>query len=64
MAVAIEMNFPGATLAQYDEVLKLMGLDDGSLPPGAIFPLGRVHRQRHPRRRRVGEPRAVRRLRA
>jgi hypothetical protein len=38
MAVAIEMNFKGATLEQYDEILKLMGLDGGdTIPPGAIF---------------------------
>jgi hypothetical protein len=39
MPVAIEMNFNGATLEQYDEVIKLMGLDDPSAPPpdGAIF---------------------------
>jgi hypothetical protein len=38
MAVAIEMKFKGATLEQYNEVLKLMGLDDGqSAPPGAVF---------------------------
>jgi hypothetical protein len=39
MAVAIEMDFKGATLEQYDEVLKLMGLDDPNAPPpdGAIF---------------------------
>jgi hypothetical protein len=39
MAVAIEMDFKGATLEQYDEVLKLMGLDDPSAPPpnGALF---------------------------
>jgi hypothetical protein len=37
MAVAIEMNFKGATLEQYDEVLKLMGLDTGAVPPGAKF---------------------------
>ena len=38
MAVAIEMHFKGATLEQYDEVLKLMGLDGGdTAPPGAIF---------------------------
>ena len=37
MAVAIEMDFKGATLEQYDEVLKLMGLAQGSpLPPGGI----------------------------
>jgi len=38
MAVAIEMKFKGATLEQYDEVLKLMGLDGGApAPPGARF---------------------------
>ncbi len=39
MPVAIEMKFPGGTLAQYDEVLKLMGLDDPNAPApgGAIF---------------------------
>jgi hypothetical protein len=38
MAVAIEMNFKGATLAQYDQVLDLMGLTPGGpIPPGAIF---------------------------
>ncbi len=39
MAVAIEMNFKGGTLEQYDEVLKLMGLDDPNAPApdGAIF---------------------------
>ena len=39
MAVAIEMKFAGGTLAQYDEVMKLMGLDDPAAPPpdGAIF---------------------------
>ena len=39
MAVAIEMNFKGATLDQYNEVMKLMSLDDGTrpAPPGAIF---------------------------
>jgi len=37
MPVAIEMDFPGATLAQYDEVIEKMGLTDGGVPPGAIF---------------------------
>jgi hypothetical protein len=38
MAVAIEMDFKGATLDQYDQVIELMGLSPGSpLPPGAIF---------------------------
>ena len=38
MAVAIEMNYPGATLAQYDEVIKIMGATPGGLhPDGALF---------------------------
>ena len=38
MAVAIEMNFKGATLEQYDEVLRLMGLDGGQpAPPGGLY---------------------------
>jgi hypothetical protein len=39
MAVAIEMNFKGATLDQYNEVMKLMSLEDGTRPspPGALF---------------------------
>ena len=37
MAVAVEMNFHGATLDQYDQVLVKMGLTPGSSgPPGAI----------------------------
>jgi hypothetical protein len=35
--VAIEMNFRGATLEQYDKVIELMGLTSGNIPPGAIF---------------------------
>ena len=37
MPVAIEMNFKGATLEQYDKVIELMGLTSGNIPPGAIF---------------------------
>jgi hypothetical protein len=38
MAVAFEMRFEGATLDQYDRVMELMGLTDGSTKPdGAIF---------------------------
>jgi hypothetical protein len=39
MAVAIVMDFQGATLEQYNEVMKLMSLDDGTRhsPPGALF---------------------------
>ena len=37
MPVAVEMNFGGATLDQYDQVLEKMGLTPGgSVPPGAI----------------------------
>ena len=36
MAVAIEMRFTGATLAQYDEVMRLMDLGDEP-PEGALF---------------------------
>jgi len=55
MAVAIEMNFKGATLDQYDKVIELMGLTPGNPPPPArncspewrIFPApGRI--SRHP----------------
>ena len=39
MAVAVEMDFAGATLEQYDEVMKLMSLADGSreMPTGGMF---------------------------
>jgi hypothetical protein len=39
MAVAVEMDFAGATLEQYDEVVKLMGLAGGSreMPHGGLF---------------------------
>lgn len=37
MPVAIEMNFRGATLDQYDQIIEKMGLPPGSPPPpGAI----------------------------
>ena len=37
MPVAVEMNFGGTTLDQYDQVLEKMGLTPGgSAPPGAI----------------------------
>jgi len=37
VAVAVEMNFGGATLDQYDQVMEKMGLTQGgSGPPGAI----------------------------
>ena len=39
MAVAIEMSFKGATLAQYDQVMQMMSLGDGTRPSpaGALF---------------------------
>jgi hypothetical protein len=37
MAVAIEMDFKGATLEQYDQVIDLMGLQSGQAPPNALF---------------------------
>jgi hypothetical protein len=38
MAVAFEMRFEGATLEQYDQVMALMGLDQGDTSPeGAVF---------------------------
>lgn len=37
MAVAVEMDFKGATLDQYDKVMELMGLDPEAPPQGAIF---------------------------
>jgi hypothetical protein len=38
MAVAVILDFPGATLEQYDQVLDLMGLTKGGAgPPGALF---------------------------
>jgi len=37
MPVAVEMNFSGATIDQYDQILEKMGLTPGgSVPPGAI----------------------------
>ena len=37
MAVAVEMNFKGATLDQYDQIIQKMGLTPrGATPPGAI----------------------------
>jgi hypothetical protein len=37
MAVAVVMDFRGATLDQYDEVIRKMGLTDGVAPPNAVF---------------------------
>jgi hypothetical protein len=38
MPVAIEMDFHGATLEQYDRVMELMGLTTGApAPDGALF---------------------------
>jgi hypothetical protein len=38
MAVGVVLDFPGGTLEQYDEVIRLMGLERGKpLPPGGVF---------------------------
>lgn len=38
MAVGVEMNFPGATLEQYDQVVQKMGFSPhGPGAPGGIF---------------------------
>ena len=37
MAVAVVLEFDGATTEQYDEVIKLMGLTEGSTPSDALF---------------------------
>ena len=38
MPVAVILDFPGATLEQYDQVLAAMGLSPGGAgPPGALF---------------------------
>ena len=38
MAIGVVLNFEGATLAQYDEVIKLMGLTPrGKGSPGGMF---------------------------
>jgi hypothetical protein len=41
MAVAVILDFPGATLEQYDQVIgqlvRAMGMKPGTTPPGAIF---------------------------
>lgn len=38
MAVAVQMDFEGATLDQYDQVCQMMGLTPkGPGPAGAIF---------------------------
>jgi hypothetical protein len=50
MAIAVQMDFPGATLDQYDQVLEKMGLTPGG-PGGAgcDLPLGGEDRRRHSR---------------
>ena len=65
MAVAVVMDFNGATLEQYDQVIEKMHLTPGCAGP-ARRPVPLVHRdrQRHPGHRRLADPRAVRRLRA
>ncbi|MGM7643573.1 hypothetical protein ACSVDM_01625 [Nocardia sp. JW2] len=42
MAVAVELDFPGATMEQYDQVIKKMGFEHGGPGgPGMIFHLVR-----------------------
>jgi hypothetical protein len=37
VAVAVEQNFSGATIDQYDQIIRKMGLEPGgATPPGAI----------------------------
>ena len=45
MAVAVEMNFRGSTMEQYDQILQKMGLTTAG--------------QRHPKRFRTGLPRPL-----
>jgi hypothetical protein len=41
MAVAVDLEFDGGTLEQYDEVAKLMEYEPGgAAPPGCLFHLG------------------------
>ncbi len=35
MAVAVELNYPGGTIEQYDEVIKTIGATSGGRHPGA-----------------------------
>ena len=38
MAIGVILEFPGATLEQYDQVIEKMGLSPGGpTPPGALF---------------------------
>jgi hypothetical protein len=38
MAVAVELNFKGATLEQYDQIVELMGFSPGGRgAPGGLF---------------------------
>jgi hypothetical protein len=38
MAIAVTLDFKGGTIAQYDEVIRKMGLTpEGPTPPGALF---------------------------
>ena len=63
--VAVEMNFGGATIGQYDQILEKMGLSAGRRgTQSAIFPLGREDRRRYARGRRLGDTGGVRPCRA
>ena len=44
MAVGVVLNFEGATLDQYDQVIKLMGLTPGLPPIGGHLRRARAHR--------------------
>jgi hypothetical protein len=37
MAVAVILEFEGATIDQYEQVVDKMGVSDGNLAPGGIF---------------------------
>ena len=56
MAVSIVMDFGGATLEQYDQVIEKMHLTPGGQgPPGALFHSVHRDRQRYPGRRRLAD---------
>jgi len=59
--VALEMNFGGATIGQYDQILEKMGLSAGRRgTQRRDVPLGREDRRRYARRRRLGDTGGVR----
>jgi hypothetical protein len=61
MAVAVEMNFRGATLEQYDEILGKMGLTPGgATTTGSDLALGSQVGRGSPRCRRLGDEGGIR----